>query len=66
VETFVRLWQATEEHWVGHSRALLFTPDHGAHYDAEKGKGDHGEDIPEDMDVLHFWKFRAAASADSV
>jgi hypothetical protein len=57
VETFVRLWQATEEHWAGHNRALLFVSDHGAHYDAAKGKGDHGEDIPEDMEVLHFWRF---------
>ena len=27
---------------------------------AAKGKGDHGEDIPEDMDVLHYWRFRPA------
>jgi hypothetical protein len=60
VETFVRLWQATEEHWAGHNRALLFAPDHGAHFDAVEGKGDHGEDTPEDMDVLHFWRLRAA------
>jgi len=60
VETFVRLWQAVEEHWAGHARALLFTPDHGAHYDAVKGKGDHGEEIPEDMDVLHFWHLASA------
>ena len=60
VQTFTLLWQATEEHWAGQNRALLFTPDHGAHYDAMKGKGDHGEDIPEDMDVLHFWRLRAA------
>jgi hypothetical protein len=60
VETFVRLRQATEEHWAGYNRALLFTPDHGAHFDAAKGKGDHGEDIPEDMEVLHFWRVRAA------
>jgi hypothetical protein len=61
VETFVRLWQATEENWAGHSRALLFTPDHGAHFDAAKDRSDHGEDIPEDMDVLHFWWLRAAS-----
>jgi hypothetical protein len=60
VETFVRLWQATEEHWAGYNRALVFAPDHGAHFDAAKGRGDHGEDIPEDMDVLHFWRFRPA------
>ena len=60
VDTFVRLWQATEEHWAGHNRALLFAPDHGAHFDVAKGKSDHGQDIPEDMDVLHFWRFRPA------
>jgi len=64
VETFVRLWQATEELWSGYSRALLFVSDHGAHYDAAKGKSDHGEDIPEDMDVIHFWRFGSAAPAD--
>ena len=77
VETFVRLWQATEEHWSKHNRALLFAPDHGAHTVTREGRdsdssvrhsslvtrtcvGDHGEDIPEDMDVLHFWRVRAA------
>jgi hypothetical protein len=61
VETFVRLSQATEEHWAGRNRALLFVSDHGAHYDAAKGRSDHCDDIPEDMDVLHFWRLRAAA-----
>jgi hypothetical protein len=61
VETFVRLSQATEEHWAGYNHALLFTPDHGAHFDVVKGLGDHGDDIPEDMDVLHFWRVRPAA-----
>ena len=61
VETFVRLSQVTEELWAGHSRALLFVSDHGAHYDAAKGRSDHCDDIPEDMDVLHFWRLRAAA-----
>ena len=64
VETFVRLSRAIEEHWAGHNRALLFVSDHGAHFDAAKGKSDHGEDIPEDMDVLHFWRFGTAAPAD--
>ncbi len=64
VETFVRLWQATEERWAGHDRALVFVSDHGAHFDSVKGKGDHGDDTPEDMDVVHFWRVRPAASAD--
>jgi len=66
VETFVRLWQATEEHWAGHNRALLFAPDHGAHFDVERGRGDHGEDIPEDMDVLHFWRVSPARSEEGL
>jgi len=60
VETFIRLWQATEKKWAAYNRVLLFVSDHGAHYDSEKGKGDHCEDIPEDMDVLHFWRLRPA------
>jgi hypothetical protein len=63
VETFERLLQATEESWAAHGRVLIFAPDHGAHFDSAKGKGDHGEDIPEDMDVLHFWRVRPAAPA---
>ena len=61
VETFMALWRAVEDHWAGHSRALVFVSDHGAHHDEVKGKGDHGEDIPEDMDVMHFWRLRPAA-----
>lgn len=64
VDTFMRLRQAVEDHWANHNRALLFVSDHGAHYDAAKGKGDHGEDIPEDVDVVHFWRARPAAPAD--
>lgn len=72
VEAFVLFRQATEEFWAAHSRALLFAPDHGGHTvppsaigNSELGisslpRGDHGADIPEDMDVLHFWRVRAA------
>ncbi|MBM3331711.1 methyltransferase domain-containing protein [candidate division WOR-3 bacterium] len=64
VETFMRLWQATEEHWATYSRALVLVSDHGSHFDAAKGRGDHCDDIPEDMDVLHFWRLRQAAHPD--
>ena len=64
VETFLRLWQATEEHWPGYNRALVLVSDHGAHFDAAKGKGDHCDDIPEDMDVVHFWRLRRATHPD--
>jgi len=55
---FTQLCAAFDKKWAGARRAVLFAPDHGAHFDAAKGAGDHGEDIPEDMDVLHFWGFR--------
>ncbi len=64
VETFERLAQAVEERWSEDRRALVLVSDHGAHFDSAKGKGDHCQDIPEDMDVLHFWRFGAAAQAD--
>jgi hypothetical protein len=36
---------------------IAFAPDHGAHLDPVSGKGTHGEDIPEDMEVTHFFSF---------
>ncbi|MBM3315822.1 methyltransferase domain-containing protein, partial [candidate division WOR-3 bacterium] len=64
VETFVLFCQAVEEHWQRVDRAVVFAPDHGAHFDTTKGSGDHGEDIPEDMEVLHCWRVRPAVPVD--
>lgn len=55
---FLKLAAAADKAWGGLPRALLFAPDHGAHIDPADGKGTHGEDIPDDMDVFHFWDFR--------
>lgn len=52
---FAQLAAAVHLHWGEYSRAIAFIPDHGAHIDPETGCGTHGEDIPEDMDLLHFW-----------
>lgn len=41
--------------WGNYSRAILFAPDHGAHYNPEKKMGVHGTDLPEDMQVNHFF-----------
>ncbi len=57
VESFLRLCRAVDLHWAAFNRAVLFAPDHGAHTDAATGRGNHGDDIPEDMDVFHFWGF---------
>lgn len=58
--SFAQLAAAAHEHWRGFSRAIAFTPDHGGHVDPETGRGTHGEDISEDMDLLHFWGVTAA------
>lgn len=56
-ESFRQLSTAFGKRWLGIPRAAAFTPDHGAHTDPATGKGTHGDDIPADMDVAHFWKF---------
>jgi hypothetical protein len=64
VHAFVQLARAAAEFWAPYPRVLGFVPDHGAHVDPHTGKGTHGLDIPEDMDVRHFYGVfpRGAAS----
>lgn len=52
---FASLAAAAHRSWKGSSYAIAFCPDHGGHIDHETGRGDHGLDIPEDMEILHFW-----------
>ena len=54
LRAFERLAEACHSGWSRHSRLMLFAPDHGAHVDKANGTGDHGENIPEDMEVTHF------------
>jgi hypothetical protein len=64
VDAFVRLARAAHEHWAPYDRVLGFVPDHGAHVDPQTGKGTHGLDIPEDMEVRHFYGvFRRGAAS---
>jgi hypothetical protein len=55
---FKDLSLAAAESWSARDWFVLFAPDHGAHV-LPDGSGDHGEDIPEDMWVRHYWGFRA-------
>ncbi len=55
VQTFEVLAHAVDQFWGKHNRALAFTPDHGGHIDDEQGCGTHGLDIPEDMDLYHYF-----------
>jgi predicted AlkP superfamily pyrophosphatase or phosphodiesterase len=55
LKSFETLATAFNERYASKNRTVVFTPDHGTHIDPENGKGTHGLDIPEDMEVRHFW-----------
>lgn len=57
IKSFDTLARATKLHWKQHDRAVMFAPDHGAHVDPATGRGTHGDDIPEDMELIHFFGF---------
>lgn len=52
---FTELGDSFNDDWSSYDRCIIFAPDHGAHYDVVKKKGTHGENIEEDMDLLHFF-----------
>ena len=56
VGTFCEIHDAIEKHWTGHNTVLAFAPDHGCHKKLF-GRGDHGKNIPEDMNIKHFYSF---------
>ena len=53
IRDFKNMATAANQHWRDKSHVVAFTPDHGAHIDPSTGKGDHGLNIPEDMDIFH-------------
>ncbi len=53
--TFKVLADAFNKRYADNNRAIAFLPDHGTHVDPETGKGSHGTDTTEDMEVRHFW-----------
>ncbi len=57
VASFRRLANAIDMHWARYRRAIHFAPDHGAHIDPATARGVHGEDIPDDMRVRHYFRF---------
>jgi len=52
---FERLTEAFLNRYEDHTRLVIFSPDHGGHINPETRRGDHGLDIPEDMEVRSFW-----------
>ena len=55
ISAFAQLAKTVDDCWHRYNRIIVFAPDHGAHIDPESGKGVHGDNIPEDMDVQHYF-----------
>ncbi len=53
IQRFETLYQTVERCWEGNT-LVMFHTDHGCHL-GDDGHGHHGEDIPEDTDIFHFW-----------
>lgn len=60
IASFCTVADAAETHWRRHNRAVVFAPDHGAHVDAQSGKGTHGEAIAEDLEIVHHFGLACA------
>lgn len=55
IASFVEIAGVVERNWERYTSLIAFAPDHGAHVDPATGKGTHGEDIPEDMNLMHLF-----------
>ncbi len=58
--SFEALSDAAGKAWRDLDWAVCFIPDHGSHIDPETGKGTHGSDLPEDLQLTHYWGIHAA------
>ncbi len=60
VESFEVFTRLTDTVWKNFNHAVIWAPDHGNHpIDSEHGA--HGDNIPEDMLVNHFYRIRSAS-----
>jgi hypothetical protein len=61
IAAFSQLADTMDVFWRRNNRAIVFAPDHGAHIDPESGKGTHGNNIPQDMHVQHYFGIKGGA-----
>ena len=54
-DTYAMLDALVNTHWQEHNVLMAFAMDHGCH-EIEGGKGEHGDDIPEDRCITHYYK----------
>ena len=55
VQSYARLQDAVRTYWAGYSVLTGFCPDHGAHRVGKILNGTHGDDIPSDRNIVHFF-----------
>jgi len=55
-EAFEKLSAAAKKAWAGKTGMAAFLPDHGCH-EIDGKVGSHGLDMPEDMNIIHFYQF---------
>jgi hypothetical protein len=56
-QAYIDLLQKIQQAWRGNSWLLVYAPDHGAHFNEVDGVGTHGQNIPEDMNLLHHYTY---------
>ena len=54
MKKFDEVAEAIKTNWSGHTTLIGFAPDHGCH-EIDGGLGSHGLDMPEDLNILHFY-----------
>jgi hypothetical protein len=55
VASYKRLSEAVKSFWADYSALTTFAPDHGAHRIGRIFLGTHGDRIPDDMNISHFY-----------
>ncbi len=54
MKKFDEIATAVRAHWTSHNTLIGFAPDHGCH-EIDGGLGSHGLDMPEDLNIMHFY-----------
>jgi len=55
VRNFDRVARAARDRWAITPHVVAFVADHGTHIDPSTGRGTHGSNMPDDLEVRHFW-----------
>ena len=56
IRAFGLFWELIADHWKAHDTLIGFAMDHGCH-EIDGKLGSHGLDMPEDMNIIHFYEF---------